>query len=297
MVIPVPIPAVFHHYHMGAWAYVFRSAVFKCCPLPAQHICSLICCVPLWSCGGVCRPVCTLPTSSASAWWHCHGYLCLLYSRVPGRCVDILVCMLPCCLSTATWWQENVCLHAFCLPAPSPGDMGILICHPAISQCHHVAARECLFASRSCPASPCGSCRQISCHISCHNMSMPICTPAVSKRCHMAVQPGLLTSLPCPTTCQCGHTYSRAYYVPMMPLGGTGIPDCMPSVFTQCCMVEGAHLFAHLYDTAPPHGSIGMHVCLLPVSQSFQAAAWHACSCTCHVLVPPRGVQYTCWYT
>lgn len=63
----------------------------------------------------------------------------------------------------------------------------------------------------------------------------------------MAVQAGSFARLPCPgaTTGQCGHTYSHACYVPMMPLGGVGIPDYVPSVFKQHHRAEWAHLFAH----------------------------------------------------
>lgn len=121
-------------------------------------------------------------------------------------------CML--CPSPTTWWHGNAGLHALCLPAPSPGDMEVFcLCSG------HIPAWECLSASRSCPALPCSSCSVLQCP----------CNATYCATIWARLFPSDATWL-----CrQCGHIYSCAYCVSIMPLGGISIPDCMPSLFEQ----------------------------------------------------------------
>lgn len=62
-------------------------------------------------------------TSSTFIWWYGHTCLCAYCVCTPPH---------P--------WHGNACFRNFCLPAPSPGDMGILVCTPHVSQCHHMAS-------------------------------------------------------------------------------------------------------------------------------------------------------------
>lgn len=67
----------------------------------------------------------------------------------------------------------------------------------------------------------------------------------------------------------------------MMPLGGMGMPGCIPSVFKPAPLGGVSSPLCTSACGAPPHGSTGMHVCPLAVSQSSQVKAWHAMS-QCH---------------
>lgn len=121
--------------------------------------------------------------------------------------------------------------------------MGMRGCMPSVSRGHHlviwrfclcsghVPPRECLSASRPCPALPCSSCSILQC--SCNGTYC-----ATIWACLFAYSQVM------PRGCagrQCGRIYSCAYCVPVMPLGGRSIPDCMPSLFKQHHMAEWAH--------------------------------------------------------
>lgn len=57
--------------------------------------------------------------------------------------------------------------------------------------------------------------------------------------------------------------------------------DCIPSVFKPTPLGGASSPLCTTACRAPPHGSTGMHVCPLAVSQSSQVIAWHAMS-QCH---------------
>lgn len=117
-------------------------------------------------CAGLFTHLCLhmFASMSKASSWHGHVYLCLLYSECRvGAWAHLFACMF--CPNITTWWDTAclfayfhalhlyvvvwahvfVCLlcrctapcwhgnassHTFCLPAPSPGDMGILVGWP-----------------------------------------------------------------------------------------------------------------------------------------------------------------------
>lgn len=164
-----------------------------------------------------------LPCFIAATWWRRHGFFVLAVSRstreVHGR----------------------PCFYVRCVSALPPGGMGMPGCLPSVSQGHHLVIR-----------------------------AFFVCAPAMSHHgnaclqaghvqlCHAAVAVFYSNATYCATiwAClfaysqvmphgyagrQCGRIYSCAYCVPVMPLGGLSVPDCMPSLFKQLHMAERAH--------------------------------------------------------
>lgn len=197
------------------------------------------------------------------------------------------MCLL--CLCTAPWWHGNACPHTFCLLAPSPGDMGSLICAPDMSQRHHMASWECLFISSLCPALPCGSTDSV---------------PAMLHR-----------------VSQYGHAYSYTCCVQVMPRGCVGRLVCMPALSQHHQMAVWTHLFMcllcphdaiwwpdcmpSLFKPTPP-GGVSSPLCTI-IGHSTMFTWQKTCACllvgcvpvlpgdsmACHVPVPPYGFQHT----
>lgn len=244
---------------------IFMPALSQQCCNSTRHACLHACCeaqAHLFWCMLCWAYLFTyLPCFIAATWWRGHGFfVCLLYPGVPGRCMDTLV-------STAAVSQHchlvaRECRFACPLsPRAIPwGYGGFCLCSS------HVPAWECLSASRSCPALPCGSCSVLQC-------------PRNATYC--ATIWALLFPSDATWLCrQCGRIYSCAYCVSTVPLGGISTPDCMHAFFVQAASHGGMSTpIAHLHMAAwacmlacwlcpsPSRWQPGMPVHVLTMSQ------------------------------
>lgn len=157
---------------------VHVPTVFHCCHMVA------------WACFFFCVCACCIPEYQVGAWTP-------LFLRLL-------------CLSTATWWHGNAGLHALCLPAPSPGDMEVFVCAPAMSQhgnaclqaghvqpCHVAVAvfYSALVMLHTVPQYG-HACSQVMPHGCAGSVDVFIHVPTVSPLCHWAAQALLIACMP-----------------------------------------------------------------------------------------------------
>lgn len=178
MGMPVCMPPVPYHCYMVEHVGLFACPLCPVSPCGGTGTVVRACCIPVYQAVVQTHLFWCMLWHSTATWWHMHTCSCTWHvpSSLPGGmgiyvqvcCVQMLPPPSTTPLFTRLWclvvvlWQA--CLHTFHVQCLHVMEWAWLFALargvPAASQHRHLVARECLFASRSHPAPPCGSCRQ-----------------------------------------------------------------------------------------------------------------------------------------